>query len=338
MRSDIWYEDVNVILQAGSTQFKVHRSILAENSTVFKDMFSFPQPPSANQELLEGCQIVRLSDTAEEVRHAAPGKPLPLPILSAFFFLGRKYGIRTLFIEAQERLYKEFPLDLEDMEAATVGGWGVIKDAPYVDLAIFARKAGLLSILPHILYGCCDSYTPREITGGVLIGLSDDSVRYLPPQDQIICLSGYQAIFKAQAETTYRWIRSPDHFYFCCACYSSRSLSLSKRFTPLLLVSGLDTWDDSDFDYCGNCVEGAKMEHRIGREEFWELLPSLFDLPSWEELRKERQDLLREGTNCKVLISGLSIFADDHPQRIQSPTIRLSYPLPSLNTKACTSV
>ncbi|KZP13134.1 hypothetical protein FIBSPDRAFT_798094, partial [Athelia psychrophila] len=295
MRSDIWYEDGNVILQAGGTQFKVHRSILAENSTVFKDMFSFPQPPSANQELLEGCQIVRLSDTAEEVRcilqaicrreYVAFGRPLPLPILSAFFFLGRKYGIRTLFIEAQERLYKEFPLNLEDMDVSTVGGWGVIKDAPYVDLAIFARKAGLLSILPHILYGCCDSYTPREITAGVLIGLSDDSVRYLPTQDQIICLSGYQAIFKAQAETSHHWIHNLDYFLsFCCVCHSSRLSSLNKRFTPLPVVSGLDTWDDSDFECCGICIDDAKLEHSIGRGAFWELLPSLFDLPSWEEL------------------------------------------------------
>lgn len=229
-------------------------------------------------------------------RHVAFGKPLPLPILSAFFFLGRKYGIRTLFIEAQERLYKEFPLDLGDVDLANVGDSRFIKDAPYAELAIFARKAGLLSILPHILYGCCESYTPREITAGVQTGLSGNSVCNLPVQDQIICLLGYQAIFKAQAETTYSWIHHPGLLSLRCSCSSLRLVSLTRRFTPLPCVSGLDAWDDSGFEYCGFCVEEAKVEHRTGRQKFWELLPSLFDMPTWEELRKEREDLLTEGT------------------------------------------
>lgn len=29
--------------------------------------------------------------------------------------------------------------------------------------------------------------------------------------------------------------------------------------------------------------------HKTGREKFWELLPSLFGLPPWEELNKERE-------------------------------------------------
>lgn len=66
-RSDLWYDDGNVILQAESMQFKVHKSILAENSSVFKDMFAFPQPPSTEAQLVEGCPVVRVSDSAEEM-------------------------------------------------------------------------------------------------------------------------------------------------------------------------------------------------------------------------------------------------------------------------------
>lgn len=69
VRSDIWYEDGNVILQAEGTQFKVHKSILAQSSSVFKDMFSFPQPPSVGTELVEGCPIVHLSDSAKDVNY-----------------------------------------------------------------------------------------------------------------------------------------------------------------------------------------------------------------------------------------------------------------------------
>ncbi|KAF7983673.1 hypothetical protein HWV62_19573 [Athelia sp. TMB] len=56
VRSDIWYDDGNVIL-----------------SSVFKDMFSFPQPPSMDSEMMDGCPIVQLSDSAKEVGYVLEG-------------------------------------------------------------------------------------------------------------------------------------------------------------------------------------------------------------------------------------------------------------------------
>lgn len=67
-RSDIWYDDGNIVLQAESYQFKVYRGVLAESSTVFKDMLSLPQPPSKETDLVEGCPVIHLSDTWRELR------------------------------------------------------------------------------------------------------------------------------------------------------------------------------------------------------------------------------------------------------------------------------
>jgi hypothetical protein len=66
-RSDIWMEDGSVVLQAENTQFKVHRGLLARVSTIFSDVFSIPQPPEGN-EVVEGCPLVHLQDTAEDVQ------------------------------------------------------------------------------------------------------------------------------------------------------------------------------------------------------------------------------------------------------------------------------
>ncbi|KAF8183805.1 hypothetical protein K438DRAFT_1838645 [Mycena galopus ATCC 62051] len=45
-RSDIWHDDgTGVILQAETTQFRVHWSILSVNSMFFRDMRGLPQPP-----------------------------------------------------------------------------------------------------------------------------------------------------------------------------------------------------------------------------------------------------------------------------------------------------
>lgn len=67
--SDIWFEDGNIVLQAEATQFKVHRSMLGRNSSVFKDMFAIPQPSTSQAELVEGCVVVQLSDSAVDVTH-----------------------------------------------------------------------------------------------------------------------------------------------------------------------------------------------------------------------------------------------------------------------------
>lgn len=67
IHSDIWFEDGNIVLEAGRKQFKVHRGILALHSSVFKDMLSVPQPPSSDQDSVDGCAVVRLSDSAEDL-------------------------------------------------------------------------------------------------------------------------------------------------------------------------------------------------------------------------------------------------------------------------------
>lgn len=90
---DIWYEDGNIVLQAEHTQYKVYRGILAKSSPVFEDMFSFPQPPASEVEMVDGCFVVHLSDSAEEVRY----------ILQALFerrCVVEFFGMRLLILTA----------------------------------------------------------------------------------------------------------------------------------------------------------------------------------------------------------------------------------------------
>jgi hypothetical protein len=66
-RSQYWFEDGNIVLQAENTLFRVHRSILSRHSQIFKDTFAMPQAPSQENESIEGCPVVPLSDTAEDL-------------------------------------------------------------------------------------------------------------------------------------------------------------------------------------------------------------------------------------------------------------------------------
>ena len=64
---ELWFEDGNVVLVAQGTAFRVFRSLLAEHSTVFADMFAASSP--ATEETLDGCPVVRLSDSSHDLAH-----------------------------------------------------------------------------------------------------------------------------------------------------------------------------------------------------------------------------------------------------------------------------
>lgn len=66
-RSDIWFEDGNIILQAQNTQFRIHRGIVALHSRVFKGMFPIPLPEG--EPLVDGCPLVHVFDDPEDWRN-----------------------------------------------------------------------------------------------------------------------------------------------------------------------------------------------------------------------------------------------------------------------------
>lgn len=59
VRSDIWQFDGNVVLQAENIQFRVHKSVLAANSVVFKDMFTMVINHLKMVKLLKAVQLFR---------------------------------------------------------------------------------------------------------------------------------------------------------------------------------------------------------------------------------------------------------------------------------------
>ena len=63
---ELWFDDGNIVLQAGTRQFRVFRGILASRSPIFRDMLAVgAQPPDAD--LIDGCPLVVLPDGAREM-------------------------------------------------------------------------------------------------------------------------------------------------------------------------------------------------------------------------------------------------------------------------------
>ncbi|PPR04292.1 hypothetical protein CVT24_013407 [Panaeolus cyanescens] len=69
----LWFDDGSIVLQAGQTQFRIHKSLLARSSTVFNDMFLLPVPPegaaSDSEGIVEGCPVVHMQDSDADLTH-----------------------------------------------------------------------------------------------------------------------------------------------------------------------------------------------------------------------------------------------------------------------------
>jgi hypothetical protein len=68
IRAEPWFDDGTIVLQPMATQFRVYRGTLTANSSVFRDLFAVTQPLEG-EELVEGCNVVHLSDSAEDWGH-----------------------------------------------------------------------------------------------------------------------------------------------------------------------------------------------------------------------------------------------------------------------------
>ena len=61
------FDDGSIVLIAGTTAFKVYKGLLAAQSIVFSDMFSTGSTHAGH--ILDGCPVVHLSDSPEDLRH-----------------------------------------------------------------------------------------------------------------------------------------------------------------------------------------------------------------------------------------------------------------------------
>ena len=64
---EFWLDDGNIILVAQDVAFCIYRCLLAAQSTVFADMFASASPSS--DECMDGCPVVRVSDSSEDLAH-----------------------------------------------------------------------------------------------------------------------------------------------------------------------------------------------------------------------------------------------------------------------------
>ncbi|KLO16675.1 hypothetical protein SCHPADRAFT_822876, partial [Schizopora paradoxa] len=127
----LWYSDGSVVLATDLYLFKVHKSLLSRHSSVFNDMFEFPNINDSEtdggnagvstQEMYEGLPLVALAeDEGEDVAHLlrAVYEPryhdrssanTPLQTVIALLLLSTKYDFKDLRGDVIYQISKQFP-------------------------------------------------------------------------------------------------------------------------------------------------------------------------------------------------------------------------------------
>ncbi|KAJ7869634.1 hypothetical protein B0H13DRAFT_2557495 [Mycena leptocephala] len=305
-RSEIWYSDGSLILQVENTQFRVHWSVLALNSSFFRNLQGLPQPP--DQPRVEGCPIIELHDSLEDVEYLLKalynpmlwnkqhGFQLESPYIASFIRLGLKYDFQDLFDIASEG----WLLRILRRSWNTMLQWrrSQIEHYPgvYHDMLTLARENDLWVLLPCAYYRVAAKFSLTGIFKGA--SRSDETVSVLSSMDQHVCALGRERLLKAQWQTgnTLGWLapwKSTDGCTDERTCLGWREAIMADLCFHQLFMHLL-RYPMSKISSARLCKASGTSDE-AGRTKMWEALPSFFDLPPWSELKNSSELSLAHG-------------------------------------------
>ncbi|KAJ7691394.1 hypothetical protein B0H16DRAFT_1752325 [Mycena metata] len=127
----LWFSPDVVILRADTHVFRVFAAILKAQSSVFADMFTCPQPPSAEMESIDGFPVVELHDKPEDVKvflkaifdssfFMPPPAVIEFDHVLGILCLAHKYDVPYLRHRALEHLGSMFPTHLTEYDDGTL--------------------------------------------------------------------------------------------------------------------------------------------------------------------------------------------------------------------------
>ncbi|KAJ6509142.1 hypothetical protein C8R47DRAFT_10947 [Mycena vitilis] len=316
---ELWFEDGNLVIQAGNSLYRVFRGILAARSPVFADMHSLPQP--IDSELVEGCPVVHLHDAPTEVTAFLkaifePEFFMPFPAATDFdticgcLRLSHKYGVEYLRRRALVHLSSRHPSALSDFDVlinsmALSTSWKRPEIRSYAILLIqVCREVDALWIIPYGFYVL--AYYFGQLASEIFHGTvyKDLSVS-LSAADQPSFLRGYLIQRDHAKDEVLRFLLSPVKIQGCTdvvRCLQERVAAFNavsgNHSEPGQATAPLHIWSASEWGLlrkaCPTCLESLKTTFQEARQAFWDKLPEIYGLPPWEELRKMKADAMSE--------------------------------------------
>ncbi|KLO08385.1 hypothetical protein SCHPADRAFT_944478 [Schizopora paradoxa] len=303
----LWFPDGNVVLATDTYLFKVHKSLLAVHSSVFRDMFELPNVGHADPmpgqggaglalETYEGVPMVTMvGDKGEDVAHLlrAVFEPnyyhrdddnTPLEVIVALLLLSTKYDFNAVRKNIILHLSRQYPMNLEEysaLDSDTTSMFGKLRNDCHFTLLAAALTADVDVLLPGLLLACSDfstDYIFRQTES-----MTRDALRILiGGRDSLdVDVNQYIASLPQKLQQ------------FGSACPNGRSCFSTAYFNDLQgaipmqfkAFTGAEMVEKHLSSVCEECCSYMVKVIDGERKELWEELPSYFELPGWAILQ-----------------------------------------------------
>ncbi|KAJ7657211.1 hypothetical protein DFH06DRAFT_990948, partial [Mycena polygramma] len=324
-RSPVWYSDGSVVLQAETTQFRVHASILSAGSTVFKEKVA--QAPEDATCQVESCPLVQLyEDKAQDVElvllalydrnfYQTPEKTFAQ--VAAMWRLGTNYGFDELRDDALRRVEYIFPRSLYDFQSR----YYVKEKLPDIPLnspihhypgLIFdainlARATNLLSILPAALFRACSaSETQETVVQSILAGSkgSDERLVQMSDVDKNLCVLATFRLLKKQWNNLYGWVHQIGRYKTCTFdCSKAPTTAMVSIGYPVCSATPFQKGYHGSEPLCMTCQAVASVVYALAQDALWAELPAIFELLSWADIDKDMARYVYIPSVCHVLLT-----------------------------------
>ncbi|KAF7322122.1 Zn-dependent hydrolase oxidoreductase family [Mycena kentingensis (nom. inval.)] len=293
---EFWYHDGSIVLLLDDQMFRVHQTVLAAHSEVFAGLFTLPQPApapsaSAKGEMIEGCHVVQLHDSAADFADLlkaiyrpgyfdAPPEDLTdlLPFLGGILRLSTKYLITTLRARCVALLKAKFPTTFAEYAGLARRHY---KSDDVMRAARLAQECTVREVLPYIYYCIARMGLSR-----IVAEPDDPDISW---RDKAICLVGRERLRWAEMSLSHSFLFAFQPAPGCTAplqCAVARGPHKEWRLLEAARAPNpLKAWTKWEaLNVCGECVAQAQKQHQAGREEVWGHLPVIFEMPAWGEL------------------------------------------------------
>ncbi|KAH8797122.1 hypothetical protein DL96DRAFT_1478853 [Flagelloscypha sp. PMI_526] len=323
---DLWLEDGNLVIKAGNRIFRVHRSTLAAQSSVFADMLSFP--PSPNQEIFDGCPLVEVPDDPASIEFflravTQPDFFLPPPaeahyhVIAGILRISHKYDCSIFRSRALRHLSIRCSTTLNDythrdyISNSIFGSYNSFEERAYgLDFVSLIYEVGALWCLP-VHYRTLTTWIPESLAA-ILDGIEFQSRHYKITSDQQITMISGKEFLRRELTALMKTIHSPSPDCAQNGCQRAHKVLLATfiRLSPSIASNPwFSRWFDLEnstvYPFCMLCREKAKQDFQNLRQESWNRLPQVFGLPSWDELNQMKKNAIGHGTG--------SIYIQIHP-------------------------
>ncbi|KAJ7694563.1 hypothetical protein B0H17DRAFT_1274796, partial [Mycena rosella] len=299
----LWFSLDAVVLRADTRIFRVFAAILKAQSSVFADMFTFPQPAAgAEIETMDGIPVIKLHENPDDLQFFLraifdSSFFMPLPAKPEFehivgiLRLSHKYDVPYLRRRALEHLESIYPSSLAEYDSTPKGSSHYQNPSAAFAMLEVCVEVGALWLLPAAYHYLCQLPISSIISAPGWNSLAE--------KERTACLVGHSAQIQYFPEMhSYLSVETNEDCEDPMECNQVR-LEIARdslqdfdksMMAPLDLGEyHLDEMHNSGV--CKRCMKDSRSTYSIERYVFWDQLPAMFGLPvqGWVDLHEMRQ-------------------------------------------------